>query len=144
MSAEASITVGNDLAELDRMSGFLAEFCEKQGLTGNLVLDVNLVAEEVVMNVILHGGQELGKENIRVSISADDTAVALTVEDSGIPFNPLEVPPFDVETPIEERGVGGLGVHLIRNLMDQVEYSNVDGRNRLFMKKQIRRKGEAR
>ena len=144
MSVEASITVGNDLAELDRMSAFLAEFCEQQGLKGNLVLDINLVAEEVVMNVILHGGQEAGKESIRVSISADDTAVALTVEDSGIPFNPLEVPPFDVETPIEERGVGGLGVHLIRNLMDQVEYSNVDGRNRLFMKKQIRRKGEVR
>jgi serine/threonine-protein kinase RsbW len=143
MSAEASITVGNDLAELDRLSGFLMEFCDKNGLTGNVVLDLNLVAEEVVMNVILHGGEEAGKDGIRVNIRVDETTVELTVEDSGIAFNPLDVPPINVDAPIEERGIGGLGVHLIRNLMNQVEYSNVDGRNRLVMKKRIPRRGQS-
>jgi anti-sigma regulatory factor (Ser/Thr protein kinase) len=65
-------------------------------------------------------------------------SVAVEVEDDGRPFDPLQVPPPDLTLSLEQRPIGGLGIHLIRNLMDEVSYARRDGRNVLKMAKHLR------
>jgi anti-sigma regulatory factor (Ser/Thr protein kinase) len=63
--------------------------------------------------------------------------VTVTVEDDGVPFNPLEATEPDLDRPLEERSIGGLGIHLVKNLMDDVEYRREAGRNYLVMRKRV-------
>ena len=70
-----------------------------------------------------------------MGLRLDAGTVVVQVEDEGRPFNPLEAPPVDLDAPIEGRPIGGLGIHLIRSLMDAIEYRHEDGRNVLVMRK---------
>ena len=87
---------------------------------------------------MMHGHPKGGQHQISVNIALEGVVVKLTVEDDGVPFNPLEAPLIDLDLPLEKRGTGGLGIHLIKGVMDDLEYNRVDGRNRLVMRKKIR------
>jgi anti-sigma regulatory factor (Ser/Thr protein kinase) len=63
--------------------------------------------------------------------------VSLTVQDEGVPFNPLDAPAADDTAPIEERPIGGLGIHLVRKLMDEIAYAREGNRNRLVVRKRV-------
>ena len=128
----------NDLSELPRLSEFLATFFARTGLPADLARDFELALEEVFANVVMHGHPNGGQHEISVSIALEGAVVKLTVEDDGVPFNPLEAPLVDLDLPLEKRGTGGLGIHLIKGVMDELEYNRVDGRNRLVMRKKIR------
>ena len=128
----------NDLSELPRLSEFLTTFFTRTGLPTDLAGDFELALEEVFANVVMHGHPNGGQHQISVNIGMEGVVVKLTVEDDGVPFNPLEAPLMDLDLPLEKRGTGGLGIHLIKGLMDDLEYNRVDGRNRLVMRKKIR------
>lgn len=89
------------------------------------------------MNVVMHGFEQQGGSDLCYTLTRDEQAVALIVEDSAKAFNPLEAPEFDPATPIERRRAGGLGIHLLRNLMNELRYERVNGQNRLIMRKLI-------
>jgi serine/threonine-protein kinase RsbW len=72
-----------------------------------------------------------------------DPIVEMQIEDDGAPFNPLELPEPAVDSPLDARPVGGLGVHLVRRLMDEVVYSRVGDRNRLIVRKRLPNSGGA-
>jgi len=137
MTTETALTVRNDLAELVRLNAFLQQFWEDNGLPGDIAGDVNLALEEVFLNVVHHGFTDTAEHTIVVRLAVEEGYVALTVEDDGIPFNPLDAPLPDIESPLEERQIGGLGIHLVRQVMDGVEYAREGQRNRLAMTKRI-------
>jgi len=91
------------------------------------------------VNVIRYGHPEGGKHEILVWLSLEQDCVIATVEDDGLPFNPLEAPEPDLYSPIETRQVGGLGIHLIRNVTDGLEYRRDGDRNRMVMRKHVSR-----
>jgi serine/threonine-protein kinase RsbW len=126
MKAEAFVTVKNDLSELERLNDSLSRFS-----TENL--------EEVFVNVVMHGFRDSAEHEIVVGMAVEDGAFVLSVEDDGVAFNPLEIPPVDTSVPIEMRRVGGLGMHLVRSVMSEMEYARRDGHNRLRMKRHIPR-----
>jgi serine/threonine-protein kinase RsbW len=132
-----TVTVKNQVREIERLSHVVAEFCASHGIGERIRDDVNLAIDEVVANVILHGFQDSGEHEIVVGLYLEPGYVSVTVEDEGVAFNPLEAPEPDLTKPIEERPVGGLGIHLVRNVMDQIEYRRTDGRNRLTMRKRL-------
>ena len=134
MSAEATLTVRNELAELERLSQFLARFWAENHLPEDLEFNTTLALEEVFANVVLHGYQDSSPHEITVKVAFQDGAVVLSVEDDGIAFNPLDAPPADLTQGLEDRPVGGLGIHLVRSLMSEVTYKRVGGRNHLEMK----------
>jgi serine/threonine-protein kinase RsbW len=136
--AQAHLTVHNDLSELSRLSDFLAAFFTQTGLPADLVEDFELALEEVFVNAVMHGYPDGGEREIFVNIALEDGVVRLAVEDDGVPFNPLEAPLMDLDLPLEERGVGGLGIHLVKGVMDNLEYTRPKGRNRLVMQKKVR------
>jgi len=135
--AQAHLKARNDLSELSRLSEFLGTFFTRNGLPEDLVGDFELALEEVFVNAVMHGYPDGGEHEISVSVALDDGVVNLTVEDDGLPFNPLEAPLVDLDLPFEQRGIGGLGIHLVKGLMDNLEYTRAEGRNRLVMRKKI-------
>jgi anti-sigma regulatory factor (Ser/Thr protein kinase) len=132
-----TILVRNDLGELERVGRTIAEFWAERGLPVGLEGDVNLALEEMLANVILHGYQDRSEHNIAVSLEANGGEVRVAIEDDGMPFNPLEAPEADLSGPLESRPIGGLGIHLVRSLMDRLEYARSGDRNHLIMTKRV-------
>jgi serine/threonine-protein kinase RsbW/sigma-B regulation protein RsbU (phosphoserine phosphatase) len=136
----ASAVFRNRRAEIARVAEFAERFGAEVRLSEDDVMAVNLVLDEVVANVIEHGyGGEEGERDIYVSMEFDGSLLILRVEDEGRPFDPLQAPPPDLSLPLEERPVGGLGIHIVRSLMDEVEYRRAAGRNVLIMRKTMGR-----
>ena len=85
------------------------------------------------VNIVNYSG---ATGDIEISLFSDDERVTVEISDDGRPFNPLtELEPPDVDAPLGDRPIGGLGVHLVRTLMDEMHYSRQDGKNRLAMTK---------
>lgn len=124
--AEMDVSVDRELAAvppvLDRLDGWMIERVVGDG-DRRAVLTV---ADDLLANVIEHGD---GDGPIAASIVLAEGRITLGVEDAGRPFNPLEVPRPDIAAPLEERPIGGLGIHLARSLMHEHEYDRVAGRN---------------
>jgi len=95
----------------------------------------NLAIEELVTNCIKYGYDDKNDHVIEIELRLSDHELVLTVTDDGHPFNPLEVPQPDTNVPLEERQVGGLGIHLLRKMSDGMEYVRADARNRLIIRK---------
>ena len=89
------------------------------------------------MNIVMHGSQPGIASRVEVFLALADDGLTMTIEDDGPPFDPLTVPSPDLTSSLAERPVGGLGVFLVRQVMDAVSYSRVGTRNRLTMSKSL-------
>jgi len=127
--------VRNDLAEVERLNNEMAGLWAREGLPADSEMDVTLALEEVVSNVIRHGCTPGREYDIQVHFQAADGAVEVEVTDDAMAFDPLSLPPPNLDVPIEQRKAGGLGVFLVRELMDEVSYQRVDGRNHFKFRK---------
>lgn len=96
---------------------------------------VNLAIEEAVVNVMSYAFPDGVRSTILLEVVADDETIIFELRDDGIPFDPTKVEEVDVTLPVEKRGIGGLGIHLIRHYMDSVSYERRDNQNVLTMKK---------
>ena len=101
----------------------------------NLVL---LAIEELVTNCIKYGYDDAGEHTIMVVLSIDDKNLTMNVIDDGHPFDPLAAPAPDLFLQVEDRSIGGLGIHLLRRLADHMAYERRDGSNRLTLTKRMR------
>jgi serine/threonine-protein kinase RsbW len=127
----------NQVSEVARLQQTLAEFGQRHGLAAQAVHDLTLALEEILTNIIAHGYTDHRDHAILVRLSAHPGEVRAEVEDNGQPFNPLAAPAPDTAQSLESRPIGGLGIHLVRNLMDGLEYQRQEGKNRLLMKKNL-------
>ena len=125
--------MGNDPAELERLANAVEEFAERESWAPEVVFRVNLVLEELVINVMTHGSDE-GLAEIEVIVTSSEDLVSIRLSDNGVAFDPLtDAPEPEVTGSVEDRHVGGLGVHLVRTMMDNVSYRRERGRNLLTM-----------
>jgi anti-sigma regulatory factor (Ser/Thr protein kinase) len=107
-------------------------------LAPELVYRLNLVLEEMITNVISYGYDDSSEHEISVRLSWKHPYMKLEVEDDGRSFNPLGASPPDTRKPLAERQVGGLGIHFVREMMDEVEYRRENDKNLLVLKTKIR------
>jgi anti-sigma regulatory factor (Ser/Thr protein kinase) len=114
---------------------WVASFAAAGGLSPVVRNAFDLSLEEWVTNVISYGYEDRTPHWITLRFFVDGTSARVEVEDDGRPFDPLSCPPVDIAASLDERGIGGLGIHLIRRLMDSVEHRRVDGRNLLVLTK---------
>jgi sigma-B regulation protein RsbU (phosphoserine phosphatase) len=135
---ELEIKLTNRLSEIATVNQTLTEFGQRHGLTPKIVHDLNLALVEILTNVVSYGHADNQEHEIKVRLSTQPGEVRAEVEDDGQPFNPLEAPEPDTAKPLEERTIGGLGIHLVRKLMDGLEYQRQEGKNVLVMKKHLR------
>ena len=124
------------LENLEAMISFIKKSAEGLGLDAKKVGQIQLAAEEILINVINYAYPDTTGD-IEITCSARDGAgLAVSIADSGIAFNPLELPEPNINTPVAERKIGGLGIFLVRKTMDQVTYTRQDNRNILTFTKQ--------
>jgi serine/threonine-protein kinase RsbW len=126
-----SIALANDFSEVTRVAERIEAFCGERGIPRRIARRFNLALDEVLTNVICYAFPDRQRREIEVRIELRDGSLVATVSDDGTPFDPLTQPPPDIHAPVEERKVGGLGIHLLRSLAQTVEYRRADGRNQL-------------
>ena len=137
MTGFVELRLANDFDGLAGLADRVERFGAEQGLPANVVNAINVALDEAVSNAINHGYDAGVRGEIAVRLRRGADRVEVEVEDDGRPFDPLQVPPPDLSLPLEQRPIGGLGIHLIRNMMDEVSYARHDGRNVLKMAKHL-------
>ncbi len=133
--AAVTLQLTNDTRELAQLTAGLTSFCADQAVPAELQNTMRLALEEVVTNVIHHGCNPETRHTINVHLAWENEEFTARVADDGRPFDPLLQTEPDINLPIEDRPIGGLGVHMVRHLMDGLEYRWENGKNILIMKK---------
>jgi anti-sigma regulatory factor (Ser/Thr protein kinase) len=129
--------IDNDVAEIAGLTARMEAFGEKHHLPPSAIFHMTLAFDEFLTNIIFYGFSDGERHTITVRIELDGDALEAEIIDDGIAFNPLARPAPDTTKSVEDRDVGGLGIHFIRTVMDKVEYFRVDGRNHLRMVKKV-------
>jgi serine/threonine-protein kinase RsbW len=136
-----SIVLANERREIPRLAEIAERFGEANHLSADDVLRMRLVLDEIVVNIIAHGYEEAGDRNghdIHVRLALDgDNVLTIQVEDDAREYDPRNAPAPRFDLPIEERRRGGLGVHIVKAIMDTVDYRRQNGHNILTLTKKL-------
>jgi anti-sigma regulatory factor (Ser/Thr protein kinase) len=135
MSAKLSLNIERSHDELGRITGAVDDLGHRESWSNDLLFRVHLVLEELVLNIIDYGFDD-GKDDheLEVVLTSDDDALTIEITDDGFPFDPLQdAKTPDVNAPLEDRPIGGLGVHLVRTMMDEMHYRRDHGKNHLTL-----------
>ena len=115
------------------MTTAIEDLAEQDGWPPDLLFKVNLALEELGLNIMDYG-LERPEQEIEITLKADEDSLVIEIMDEGRPFDPLtDAPEPDLSLPIEDRRVGGLGIHLVRTMMDDMQYRREQGRNHLTL-----------
>ena len=129
-----TLTLKNDLSELARCAEAIEAHGESRDWPMKWIMNVNLSLDELITNVVSYGYRDSGEHEIRATLTEREGSLVVVLEDDGREFDPFsEVPEPDLEAGVEERGIGGLGVHFVKSLMDEVAYERRDGCNRVTL-----------
>ena len=134
---EKLLVLKNEISEINKLAIFIEELGEELNLAPDLVFNLNLVLEEAVSNVILYAYPMGEGQEISLVANATENNLVFLLTDSGKEFDPTQAPDADVTLSAEERQIGGLGIFLIRQIMNTVEYQRIDGKNVLTLGKQL-------
>ncbi len=132
-----NILINNNLSEIERLSKAVAEFGEKNNLSSEVIYDVRLALEEVVSNIINYGFEDNYEHQISIEMNLQGETLTMKIKDDGKPFNPLEVKSTNLDKPFDEREIGGMGIHIVRKLMDKILYKREEGNNVLQLTKYL-------
>ena len=130
-----TLNVSNGLSEVERANDVLRELWSRCALPEDLEVPVTMCLEEVLSNVIRHGCVGITDCRIQVLYRTLPGGIEVEVSDNGKAFDPLKLPPPDLNLPLEQRRAGGLGVFLVRQMMDEVHYDYRNGRNHFLFRK---------
>jgi anti-sigma regulatory factor (Ser/Thr protein kinase) len=136
MSSQITVSFKNQLAEIERLGQIMGAFAEHHHWSPQFLFEANVALEELLTNVISYGYEDNQEHEIILRLSFTAGEMTAEIEDDGRPFNPLEKAEPDVNQPVEDRPVGGLGIYLVRKFMTDVAYQRLDGKNLLRLKKQ--------
>ena len=134
---QRSLTLSNDLKRVPRLNTFIDEVCEANGFDMAATMQINLAIEEAVVNVMNYAYPVGTVGNITIEVKSNGSEVSFIISDTGKPFDPTAKPEVDITLSAEDRSIGGLGIHLIRQIMDHINYERVDGHNILTLIKKI-------
>jgi serine/threonine-protein kinase RsbW len=132
MDQSFELNIGSDFEEIPKVSTLLDEGMHMYGFGSEEILDTQLAVEEAITNVINHGYKKPGGEII-VSCRISPDCIKVQITDAAPRFDPLSVPEPELDSTLEDRGVGGLGVFLIRRVMDEISYRYENGKNILVL-----------
>lgn len=131
------IRISNKTDELLIVQGFVEEIGEEWDLPLSLVLSLNLVLEEALTNIILYGFDDDLEHTIEITLSLSDGVIGIVIVDDGHAYDPTLKKDPDITLSVEDRQIGGLGIFLIKKIMDKVEYQRIDNKNHLILAKNI-------
>ena len=134
---ERHLILHNDIQQIPQLAEFIETIADEKQLSQSLAMSLNLALEEAVTNVILYAYPKGADGLVDVEAILKEHSLEFIITDSGVPFDPTAAPEADVTLSVDERPVGGLGIYLVRQLMDELRYQRVDDKNVLSMTKNI-------
>lgn len=137
MNMNKEIRISNDLEEISLLYEFIEELGEELNLSAETTMNINLALEEAVVNIIMYAYPEGERHEILLKASSNPQQLIFLLTDKGQLFDPTQVPDANIGLPISEREIGGLGIFLIRSIMNEVSYLRLGDENRLVMKKNL-------
>lgn len=137
ISFQRTLTLTNDLKRVPRLNNFIDEVCEAVGFDMATTMQINLAIEEAVVNVMNYAYPAGTKGDITIEAKSNDTDMMFVISDTGTPFDPTAKAEVDITLSAEDRSIGGLGIHLIRQIMDHINYERTDGHNVLTLIKKL-------
>ena len=129
------LKISNNLAEIERLDVCVRAFGIANGLEAETVKEIQLVMEELLTNIISYGYEDEAGHDIDVSIVNGVEAVTIRVQDDARPFNLLNHPRPNLEIPLEDRRIGGVGINIVCELMDEIKYTREENTNIVVLRK---------
>jgi len=129
------VSLVNDLKEIARVAEQIDEFCASHDLTSEVAYAVNLALDEILTNTISYGYDDDEPHRIEIIVSLEAEALVIVIADDSAAFDLSNAPTPDIGASLEERPLGGLGLFLVHQMMDSVEYRREEGRNIVTLKK---------
>ena len=135
--ADLSFKLKNHLSELDALCRKLEKFGRRLGLSKKSVFQINLALDELFTNIVSYGYPDRDTHWINFALSHENGTVIIRVEDQGLPFDPASIDLPDLQKTIENCKIGGLGLHIVRKLVDDIVYERCGEKNITTLKKNI-------
>jgi len=131
----------SSLSELDKLCRKLETVGREIKLSKKFIFEINLALDELFTNIISYGIEDDNEHAIKVTITKENEELCVSIEDDGRPFDLTKYETPDVSCSVEECKIGGLGIHIIRKLMDEIGYQRCGGKNVLTLKKKLAKAG---
>ena len=131
------VQIRNDISEMPKLRDTVQIFCKQNQLSEDIAFVLDLSLEELITNVIKYGHEDSAEHYVQVDLSLQDGLLILEITDDGRPFDPTKIPEPDLDVPLEERQIGGLGIHLVRNYVDSMSYKREGNQNVTTLQKRI-------
>jgi anti-sigma regulatory factor (Ser/Thr protein kinase) len=129
--SEIRAKIPGNAAQLARLGQEVVAFLEEQAVPPRAAYAIQLVLEELITNIIDYAYDDAKTHKIGVRVALEAGHGVVQIEDDGRPFDPLGAPEADIRRPLEERPIGGLGLHLVRETVERMDYHRVGGKNRV-------------
>jgi anti-sigma regulatory factor (Ser/Thr protein kinase) len=127
----------NCRSELEALHAHLQRCGSRLRLPPKTLFEINLVLDELFTNIVSYGYPDDNEDMVRISLSRRGGLLTLQIEDNGVPFNPLDFEAPELPCSLEECRIGGLGIHIIRKLTDEIHYQRKDAKNIVTIKKTV-------
>ena len=134
---ERHLILHNDIQQIPQLAEFIETIADEIKLDQGMAMSLNLALEEAVTNVILYAYPEGSDGLVDIEAVMSKDKLKFIISDSGQAFDPTAAPEADVTLGVEDRPIGGLGIYLVRNIMDTVSYARADGKNVLTLTKKL-------
>jgi sigma-B regulation protein RsbU (phosphoserine phosphatase) len=131
------LVLPNDIVTIPQLNEFIDTVAEEVGLDMSLTMSLNLALEEAVVNVMDYAYPEGQKGDVDIEVTADQQWLTFVISDTGIAFDPTTKEDADTTLSAEERPIGGLGIFLVRQLMDDINYKREGNKNVLTLRKKL-------
>lgn len=132
------ITLEATIENISKVTDFVDAFLDEHQCPFKSKMQIDIAIDELFGNIAHYAyGDQIGEVTVCVEWNEAKSSVAISFIDQGIPFNPLEKEEPDITLSVEERKIGGLGIHMVKKNMDEIEYQYLEGQNRLKIKKKI-------
>jgi anti-sigma regulatory factor (Ser/Thr protein kinase) len=134
---ELRVRLPTGLEALEALIPEVEAFCADRGLDASAAFALNVALDELVNNVVSYGLADGGEHFLEVRLRVADDQLTVEVEDDGVAFDPFDRPAPDTELPLEERPIGGLGIEIVRQLMDEARYERLGERNLVTLRRAL-------
>lgn len=136
MSANLTLNMEAQLDEIERIRAAVNILSQAEQWPPELLFQIELVLEEIGTNIIKYGQDGERETEIDITLTSDRESLTMEIIDNGTPFDPFaDAPPPDLDSAVPDRPIGGLGIYLVQELMDEASYRHEDGKNKLILVK---------
>lgn len=135
------LSIQNRIENLNKVAGFVEEFGEENNLDNKTSFELNLILDELVTNIISYAYEDKNEHTIEITMEKSDNTINIQSIDDGKEFNPLNKEEVNIDAAIDERKVGGLGIHIVKQKTDEIHYERKGSKNILNLIKKIKESG---